>query len=47
MLNLGSFYPEQYNLAIKAPISATYHGLVPEVEAPLFFRNLRRYMINE
>jgi len=47
MLNLGSIYPEQYDLAIKAPISATYHGLVSEVEAPHFSEIIRRYMINE
>jgi len=47
MLNLGSILPEQYYLAIKAPISATYHGLVSEVEAPHFSETIRRYMINE
>ena len=47
MLNLGSIHPEQYDLAIKAPISATYHGLVSEVEAPHFSETIRRYMINE
>ena len=47
MLNLGSIYPEQYELAIKAPISATYHGLVSEVEASHFSETIRRYMINE
>ena len=47
MLNLGSIYPEQYDLAIKAPISASYHGLVSEVEAPHFSETIRRYMINE
>ena len=47
MLDLGSIYPEQYDLAIKAPITATYHGLVSEVEAPHFSETIRRYMINE
>ncbi len=47
MLNLGSIHPEQYDLAIKAPISATYHGLVSEVEAPHFSETIRRYMISE
>ena len=47
MLNLGSIHPEQYDLAIKAPISATYHGLVSEVEAPHFSETIRRFMINE
>ena len=47
MLNLGSIHPEQYDLAIKAPISATYHGLVSEVEASYFSEIIRRYMINE
>jgi len=36
MLDLGSIHPEQYDLAIKAPISATYHGLVSEVEASYY-----------
>ncbi|GIT33045.1 MAG: hypothetical protein Ct9H300mP3_05760 [Gammaproteobacteria bacterium] len=47
MLNLGSIHPDQYDLAIKAPISATYHGLVSEVEAPHFSETIRRFMINE
>ena len=47
MLDLGFIYKEQYDLAIKAPISATYHGLVSEVEAPHFSETIRRYMINE
>ena len=47
MLDLGSIYPEQYDLAIKAPISASYHGLVSEVEASYFSENIRRYMISE
>ena len=47
MLDLGSIHPEQYDLAIKAPISATYHGLVSEVEASYFSEIIRRYMISE
>ena len=47
MLDLGFIHKEQYDLAIKAPISATYHGLVSEVEAPHFSETIRRYMINE
>ncbi|GIS76457.1 MAG: hypothetical protein CM1200mP12_21760 [Gammaproteobacteria bacterium] len=45
MLDLGSIHPEQYDLAIKAPISATYHGLVSEVEASYFSEIIKRYMI--
>jgi len=47
MLDLGFIHKQQYDLAIKAPISATYHGLVSEVEAPHFSETIRRYMINE
>ena len=47
MLDLGSIHAEQYDLAIKAPISATYHGLVSEVEASYFSEIIRRYMISE
>jgi len=47
MFDLGFIYKEQYDLAIKAPISATYHGLVSEVEAPHFSETIRRYMINQ
>lgn len=47
MFDLGFIYKEQYDLAIKAPISATYHGLVSEVEASYFSEIIRRYMINE
>jgi len=47
MLDLGFIYKEQYDLAIKAPISATYHGLVSEVNAPYLAETIRRFMINE
>ena len=46
MLDLGSIHPEQYDLAIKAPISATYHGLVSEVEASYFSEIIRRYTVS-
>ena len=47
MLDLGSIHKEQFDLAIKAPISATYHGLVSEVNAPYLAETIRRFMINE
>ena len=47
MLNLGFIYQEQFDLAIEAPISATYHGLVSEVEAPYFAETVRSFMISE
>ena len=47
MLDLGSIHKEQYDLAIKAPISATYHGLVSETNAPYLAETIRRYMVSE
>ena len=47
MLDLGSIHKEQYDLAIKAPISATYHGLVSEVNAHYLAETIRRFMVNE
>ena len=47
MLDLGSIHKEQYDLAIKAPISATYHGLVSEVNASYLSETIRRFMIIE
>ena len=47
MLELGSIYPEQYDLAVKAPLTATYHGLVSEVAAPYLAESIRRSMIQE
>ena len=47
MLDLGYLYEEQYKLAIKAPISATYHGLVSEVNAPYLAETIRRFMVQE
>ena len=47
MLDLGFIHKEQYDLVIKAPVSAIYHGLVSEVKAPHFSETIRRYMINE
>ena len=47
MLKLGFIYQEQYNLAIKAPLTATYHGLVSEVSAPYLAESIRRSMIQE
>ena len=47
MLDLGSIHQEQFDLAIKAPISATYHGLVSEVNAPYLAETIRRFMISE
>ena len=47
MLELGSIYPEQYDLAVKAPLTATYHGLVSEVTAPYLAESIRRSMIQE
>ena len=34
MLELGFIHSEQFQLAIEAPITANYYGLVSEVEAP-------------
>ena len=47
MLDLGSIHQEQFDLAIKAPISATYHGLVSEANAPYLAEAVRRFMISE
>ncbi|MEC7865883.1 MAG: PBP1A family penicillin-binding protein [Pseudomonadota bacterium] len=47
MLDLGYIHKEQYDLAIKAPISATYHGLVSEVSAHYLAETIRRFMVNE
>ena len=47
MIDLGYFHKEQYDLAIKAPISATYHGLVSEVNAHYLAETVRRFMVNE
>ena len=47
MLDLDSIHQEQFDLAIKAPISATYHGLVSEANAPYLAETIRRFMISE
>ena len=47
MLGLEFIYQEQYDLAIKAPLTATYHGLVSEVSAPYLAESIRRSMIQE
>ena len=47
MLELGFIYPEQYELSIKAPVSAKYHGLVSEVNAPYISETIRRFIVNE
>ncbi|MFL2698168.1 MAG: penicillin-binding protein 1A [Gammaproteobacteria bacterium] len=47
MLQLNYIHEEEYELAVKAPISASYHGLVSEVSASYFAENIRRYMIQE
>ena len=47
MLKLEFIYQEQYDLAIKAPLTATYHGLVSEVSAPYLAESIRRTMIQE
>ena len=47
MLDLKFIHIEQFNLAIEAPITATYHGLVSEVEAPYVSEAIRRLMIQE
>ena len=47
MLDLKFIHIEQFNLAIQAPITATYHGLVSEVEAPYVSEAIRRLMIQE
>ena len=47
MLDLNFIHVEQFNLAIKAPLTATYHGLVSEVEAPYVSESIRRFMIQQ
>ena len=47
MLDLGFIHIEQFNLAIDAPLTATYHGLVSEVEAPYVSESIRRFMIQQ
>ena len=47
MLELEFIMEEQFELAIKAPVSAFYHGLVSEVSAPYVAESLRRYMVSE
>ena len=47
MLDLGFIHPEQFQLAIEAPITANYYGLVSEVDAPYVAEEVRRYMIQE
>ena len=47
MLELEFIYQDQYDLAIEAPLTATYHGLVSEVSAPYLAESIRRSMIRE
>ncbi len=47
MLDLKFIHIEQFNLAIEAPLTATYHGLVSEVEAPYVSEAIRRFMIQQ
>ena len=47
MLDLNFIHTEQFNLAIEAPLTATYHGLVSEVEAPYVSETIRRFMIQQ
>ena len=47
MLDLKYIHKEQFNIAIEAPISANYYGLVSEVNAPYVAEEVRRYMIQE
>ena len=47
MLELEFIHQEQYDLAVKAPLTATYHGLVSEVSAPYLAETIRRSMIQE
>ena len=47
MLDLNYIHVEQFNLALEAPLTATYHGLVSEVEAPYVAETIRRFMIQE
>ncbi len=47
MLDLKFIHIEQFNLAIEAPLTASYHGLVSEVEAPYVSETIRRFMIQQ
>ena len=47
MFDLNFIHVEQFNLAINAPLTATYHGLVSEVEAPYVSESIRRFMIQQ
>ena len=47
MLELKFIHHEEYELAIKAPISASSYGLVSEVSASHLAENIRRFMIKE
>ncbi len=47
MLDLNFIHVEQFKLAIEAPLTATYHGLVSEVEAPYISETIRRFMIQQ
>ena len=47
MLDLKYIHQEQFKLAIQAPLTANYYGLVSEVEAPYVAEKVRRYMIQE
>tara|TARA_Y100001970_G_scaffold265786_1_gene353767 strand:- start:626 stop:2926 length:2301 start_codon:yes stop_codon:yes gene_type:complete len=47
MLELNFIHIEQFKLAIEAPLTATYHGLVSEVEAPYVSETIRRLMIQQ
>ena len=47
MLDLNFIHLEQFKLAVEAPLTATYHGLVSEVEAPYVSETIRRFMIQQ
>ena len=47
MLDLDFIYQDQFDLAVSAPLSASYHGLVSEVTAPYVAENIRRFMIQK
>ena len=47
MLDLEYIHKEQFELALEAPLTANYFGLVSEVEAPYVAEEVRRYMIQE
>ena len=47
MLDLNFIHIEQFNLAIEAPLTSTYHGLVSEAEAPYVSEIIRRFMIQQ